>query len=210
MWRDLPSQRAALGLWRDGPVAVFAGDITTPRKNLDSVLKALTGVPGLRLVVVGALERSPYPAMAEQLGLTDRVRFLGYRRDVHAIMRACDFFVFPSRYEAGALVLLEAMASGLPVISAASAGGAELIGTDAGVVLDDSEDQLALAAAMREMRDDPEIRKTRAVSARRIAEHYTWAYMASQYLALFEECVHAHARRQSQLCEYTSSTAIVF
>jgi glycosyltransferase involved in cell wall biosynthesis len=201
--------RGELGLWTDGPLAVFAGDIATPRKNLDSVLKALATVPGLRLAVIGALERSPFPAMAEQLGVADRVKFLGYRRDVHAIMRACDFFVFPSRYEAGALVLLEAMACGLPVISAASAGGAELVGSEAGVVLEDSEDVTALAAAMTQMRDHPALRESRAAAARKIAEKYTWDYMAKQYLSLFMECANENSRRQPHVREYFAHPAAV-
>jgi glycosyltransferase involved in cell wall biosynthesis len=178
--------RESLGIWDTGPVALFAGDIRTPRKNLDTVLKALVNVPQLKLAVVGALPRSPFPALAAKLNVQDRVRFLGYRRDVDAIMRACDFFVFPSRYEAGSLVILEAMSCGLPVISAVSAGGSELIGTDAGTVLQDSEDVAGLAAAMSKLCDDSEFRSAQSVAARKCAEEHNWSMMASEYLNLLE------------------------
>ena len=85
--------------------------------------------------------------MVSQLGLADRVHFLGYRRDIAALMQAADVFVFPSRYEACTLVLLEALAAGLPVITAVTAGGSEIVTPDCGVVLSDSEDMAGLVAA---------------------------------------------------------------
>ncbi len=100
------ADREQLGLPVRKNLALFAGDIRTNRKNLDTVLKAIVKVPSLHLVVVGDISSSPYPQIAEDLGLSDRVHFTGFRRDVAQIMRAVDFFVFPSRYEAFRLALL--------------------------------------------------------------------------------------------------------
>jgi hypothetical protein len=58
-----------------------------------------------------------------RLNVSDHVHFLGYRRDIPDLMRTANIFVFPSRYEACPLVLLEAMASGLPIVTAQTAGG---------------------------------------------------------------------------------------
>ena len=179
--------RSALGLPEDVPLAFFAGDIRTPRKNLGTVLKALTDVPGLHLAVAGGTERSPYPAMAERLGLTDRVHFLGFRRDMPALMRASDLFVFPSRYEACTLVLLEALASGVPAISAKTAGGAEIMNEDCGFVLDDPNDAEALAEKMRLLTTDADLRARMGQAARALAEEHTWQDMARRYVQLFEE-----------------------
>lgn len=179
----------------EGPLALFAGDIRTPRKNLDSVLKALAIVPGLRLAVVGSTKNSPFPAMSQSLGVAARVHFLDFRTDINQIMRACDFFVFPSRYEAGSLVILEALASGLPVITAASAGGAELVTSDAGFVLEDSEDVQGLSAAMVRLTNELGLRSAQSANARAIAEQHSWTHMADEYLALFEESRLETARR---------------
>jgi glycosyltransferase involved in cell wall biosynthesis len=171
----------------DVTLAMFVGDIRTPRKNLDSILHALAKVPDLHLVVVGETEGSPFPQLAASLGLEQRVHFLGYRRDIAQIMQAADLFVFPSRYEACTLVLLEALASGLPVITASSTGGAELVTPECGVVLPDSDDIDALASAMLLIKSDHKLREQMGKAARAVAQQYSWTTMAQNYVDLFEE-----------------------
>jgi glycosyltransferase involved in cell wall biosynthesis len=182
------SERPALGLPVEVPMALFVGDIRTPRKNLDTVLKAVALLPQLHLAVVGALERSPYPALSRELGVDSRVHFLGFRRDTARVMRSCDLFAFPSRYEAGSLVLIEALASGLPVVTAKSAGGSELVGQDCGTVLDDSEDVEGLANAMSRIIENNAYHQQLSAAARRMAEGLSWTRMAEGYLSLFSEC----------------------
>ena len=171
------------------PLALFAGDIRTSRKNLDSVLKALKNVPDLHLAVLGGTDGSPYPAMAAELNLGDRVHFLGFRKDVAQVMRAVDFFVFPSRYEACTLVLMEAMASGLPVITASSAGGAELVSEDCGFVLSDSEDIKKLTEHLTTLAQNPQQRESMGKAARQLAEQHLWVSKAKHYNDLFEEFI---------------------
>lgn len=181
-----PTNRTALGLPEDVPLALFVGDIRTPRKNLDTVLKALQKAPDVHLGVVGSTDRSPYPQMARTLDVHARVHFLGFRRDVPDLMRAADIFVFPSRYEACSLVLLEALASGLPIVTARTAGGAELITKECGIVLDNPDGTDDLADALRMLAQDRRRRKALGTASRTIAEEHSWLRMADQYLELFE------------------------
>ena len=74
--------RQKLGLPDKVTLALFAGDILTSRKNLDSILKALVNVPELHFAVAGKVEGSPFPQLAISLGLAQRVHFLGFRSDV--------------------------------------------------------------------------------------------------------------------------------
>ncbi len=179
--------RATLNLPADVPLALFAGDIRTNRKNLDTVLKALAQTPGLHLAVVGRKANSPFPAMAEQLQVAERTHFLDFRTDIADIMRATDFFVFPSRYEACALVLVEAIASGLPVITAKTTGGSEVITNASGILVDDPNDVGALAKAMVALAGDPERRRVMSEAAVASSQQYTWDKIAGQYLALYHE-----------------------
>jgi glycosyltransferase involved in cell wall biosynthesis len=198
-----PQERKELGLPHpafDRPLAVFVGDIRTPRKNLDSVLKAMTEIPSLYLAVVGALENSPFPGLAEQLGLSARVTFLGFRHDVNRVMRSADIFVFPSRYEAGTLVLTEAAASGLPLVTSATAGGAEVFGPESSRTIGDPDDLPALIAAIRHFSEDRDVRRSAALAARATAEKLTWFDMARRYLELFEVV----SRREPQPAELSA------
>lgn len=179
-----PGVRNTVNLPEDVPLALFAGDIRTPRKNLDTVLHALAQVKELHLVVAGATEGSPYPEMSARLGLTSRVHFLGYRRDVADLMKTANLFVFPSRYEACSLVLLEALASGLPIVTAATAGGSEVVTPECGVVLAEPNDVDALASELCRMIQDPHKLAEQGRAARRVAEKHTWAAMAAAYLSV--------------------------
>ncbi|MEO0683983.1 MAG: glycosyltransferase family 4 protein [Cyanobacteria bacterium J06649_11] len=169
------------------PLAMFAGDIRLPRKNLDTVLKALLEVPDLHLAVVGVTDGSPYPQLTKSLGLSDRVHFLGFRRDVPSLMKVVDFFVFPSRYEPFGLVIIEAMATGIPVITANCAGAAPLITPEAGIVLSDPNDIKTLALGMQKLSNNPDLITKMGRAAREIALQNTWKEMAQKYVDLFEE-----------------------
>lgn len=177
--------RSLLGLPAGVPLALFAGDIRTSRKNLDTILHALVGVPDVHLAVAGTTDGSPYPDLSRDLGLTDRVHFLGFRTDLPKLMRAADFFVFPSRYEACALVLVEAIASGLPVITAQATGGAEIIEPECGIRIKDANDVAALSQAMRDVTSTPHRLSSMSRSARETAVTYTFDAVAESYIDLF-------------------------
>ena len=178
--------RKTWGLPEGVTLALFAGDIRIPRKNLDTVLRALVEVTDLHLAVVGNTEGSPYLDLAASLGLSDRVHFLGFRRDLPALMKAVDFFVFPSRYEPFGLVVIEAMATGIPVITARSTGAAVLVTPEAGIVLPDSDDTEALSAALLCLASDRRLRSQMGQAARIIAEQHSWDQMAQSYVDLLE------------------------
>ena len=181
------------------PIALFVGDIQSSRKNLETVLYALVKVPKLHLAIVGNTEKSPYPQLANTLGLAARVHFLGFQRDVASIMRTADFLVFPSRYETFGMVVTEAMASGLPVIVANTVGAAELITPDCGIVLQDSEDVAGLAKSLDDLASNAEQRQRMGQTARIIAEQYNWHTQAQIYVNLFEEVVGSSSKAKCAL-----------
>ncbi len=182
-------EREELGLPKNVTLAMFAGDIRISRKNLDTVLQALVKVPDLHLAVVGETKNSPYPKMVEKLQLGQRVHFLGYRRDMPLLQKAADFFVFPSRYEPFGLVVIEAMASGLPVITSKSTGAADLVTPACGIVLADCNDINSLAQSLELLKSDYQLRQKMGRAARAIAEQYSWKIMAQNYLDLFTEVI---------------------
>lgn len=181
------ADRKALGLPVDVPLALFVGDIKLPRKNLETLLQALKFLPEVHLAVAGKLPGSPYPQLAKQLGLSDRVHFLGFRRDVADIMRGVDLFVVPSRYDTFGLVVLEAMASGIPVITTKAMGVAALVTPESGIVLSDTEDVEALTDAISKIATNPRLSQAMSKAGVAIAQSHSWNSTASKYLDLFEQ-----------------------
>ncbi len=151
------------------------------------MLRALVDVPEVGLAVAGSGAQSPYLRMVDHLGLSDRVRFLGHRQDIPELLRASDLLVFPSRYEPLGLVVLEAMASGRPVVTAITAGAAELVDRKCGIVIADPDDANALAAALKRLVRSPKDLETMGRAARAVAKRYSWELMVERYMQLYEE-----------------------
>lgn len=187
-------QRERFGLPQAPFMLLFAGDLRVSRKNLDTVLHALARTPEhVHLVVAGILRNSPYPALAASLGLAQRVHFTDLVKDMPALMRSVDAFVFPSRYEAMSLVLLEALAAALPVVTVRTAGGAEVIGADCGIVLEQPDDAAVLADAIMRLAADPGRARQMGQAARELAGQFGWQTMASRYLSLYERLAASRA-----------------
>jgi glycosyltransferase involved in cell wall biosynthesis len=183
------TDRRAWNLPEHATISLFVGDIRSNRKNLETVFRALNKVPKLHLAVVGDVQNSPYPQLADTLGLRERVHFLGYLKNVADIMRASDFLVFPSRYETFGMVVTEAMSSGLPVIISNTVGAAEVVTPHCGTILTSSEDVEGLSKALHEFTNNSTKRRQMGLVAREIAEQHDWPSKARDYMDLFEELV---------------------
>jgi glycosyltransferase involved in cell wall biosynthesis len=195
-------ERAKFGLPADAFLLLFVGDLRTPRKNLGTVLQALKHLPDhVQIAVAGFLPGSPYPEEAKALGIAHRVHFLGLVKEMPVLMHSVDAFVFPSRYEAMSLSLLEAMAAGLPVVTARTAGGAEIITPECGIVLDDPDDPKALAGAVARLADNDEARRAMGAAASELATGFGWARMAAQYIALYRQLAGQQQDRRSRETE---------
>jgi glycosyltransferase involved in cell wall biosynthesis len=180
--------RARFGLSGDKFVLLFVGDLRTPRKNLGTVLKALVDLPEhVHLAVAGHIQGSPYPEKARVLGVADRVHFLGLVKEMPVLMRSVDAFVFPSRYEAMSLSLLEAMAASLPVVTARTAGGAEIITPECGIVLDDPDNASTLAQAVARLAANDDERLAMGRAANELATGFGWTRMARQYIEIYRQ-----------------------
>ncbi|MGI4862003.1 MAG: glycosyltransferase family 4 protein [Janthinobacterium lividum] len=186
--------RAYFNVPEDKFLCLFAGDLKITRKNLDTVLRALVKVNDrVELVVAGILKGSPYPALAKELGLEKRVHFIGHVKDMKTLMASCDCLVFPSRYDPFALVVLEAMAVGMPVVTSSKVGAAALVKKCGGVVLEDPDDVDGLANAITHIEGDPAARAVMQRAAKAEALHYTWEAMSEQYVDLYERLLRSGA-----------------
>jgi UDP-glucose:(heptosyl)LPS alpha-1,3-glucosyltransferase len=126
-------------------------------------------------------------ASAQELGVGDRVLFVGPRHDLAPFLAASDMFVLPSAYEANALVVLEALASGLPVVTTRVGYAPEIVvDGDNGYLVD--RDPRAVGERLEELAglEDDELAGFR-LRARASVEGHSWRATAERYLALAEE-----------------------
>ncbi|MFH1230959.1 MAG: glycosyltransferase family 4 protein, partial [Planctomycetota bacterium] len=123
--------RAKLGLNDNDIVFLFVGS-GFERKGLQYAIESLSVVPSdkrtnLRLLVVGKGNITKYQSLAKKYGIGNQVLFVGSQPDIERYYSAGDVFLFPTLYEPFGNVCLEAMASGLPVITTQRAGASEII-----------------------------------------------------------------------------------
>jgi len=194
LWRE--AVRREIGLSENACVALYVGDM---QKAVPAAIRAVARVHGVHLVAVSRSAADPYQVLAREAGVSDRVHFLPPTQQVERYYAAADLFLFPTFYATFGLVVTEAMASGLPVVSSRGAGAAELIdhGTD-GFLVDDPWDTPSLSAALASLVENADLRTSLGEAARRKVERYTWDEVARQTMSVYQEVVAERETRAAQ------------
>ncbi len=177
--------RRELGLRPETKLALLVG--TYARKGLDTAIAAAArAAPDLHLAVAGAGDAAWAWRHADAAGFGARLHLLGPRRDVAALFAAADLFVLPTRYEPFGMVIVEAMASSLPVVVSAGAGAAELIRHgESGYAIAEPGDADGFGRAMREVLDDPARAAARGGAGREAALAAAWPRVAAATEAVY-------------------------
>lgn len=166
-----------------------------PIKNQDSVLRAFATIlpahPNLRLTVVGdGPLRSSLEATACNLGIAGQVTFTGSRNDTADLLRSFDVFVLPSINEGISNTILEAMATGLPVVAGSVGGNPELIADGVTGRLYDPADPVALGRALLPYVEQPALRQAHGKAGRdRVVQNFSLDAMIQRYMDLYDNLV---------------------
>ena len=157
------------------------------RKGLDVAIRALARLRNdAELRAVGSGDAPFHRRLAASLGVADRVTIEPPQADIAKAFAAADVFLFPTRYEPFGMVIAEALASGVPVVTSGRAGAADLIRDGAsGFVVGDPEDAAAFAAAVDRILDDPAGWPAMAHAARHAVQSLTWDSVAAQTLEVY-------------------------
>ena len=198
---ELVENGVQLGTWAGSgeamttrrPRFVFLGRLVD-WKALDVVIEALTRVPAAELTVIGdGGMREPWRQAAERLGVADRVEFTGFLPQTECAprLREALALVLPSIYECGGAVVLEAMASGIPVIATNWGGPADYLDQSCGFLVEPTSRQAMVegfAAAMAKLIAEPQLRdKLGARGRERVEEHFDWAKKIDRILEIYGE-----------------------
>ncbi|WP_237056998.1 glycosyltransferase [Microbulbifer sediminum] len=170
----------------DRPLLLAAGRLHV-NKGFDTLLQALAEVPDAILWLAGGgPEERSLKALSRQLGLSERVRFLGWREDVTALMRTADIFVCPSRYEGLGSVIMETWAHGCPVIATDSQGPGELIESgETGIITPVDQPRLLADAINGLIRNEAARRQFSEAGLSRYSKEFSREVIIRQYLELF-------------------------
>ncbi len=189
--RERAEVRAEIGVAADARVLVCVGRLA-PQKDHPTLLRAMTSLPDdVVLLLVGGdpfgQGEEQLRRLAGELGLGERVRFLGIRSDVPDLLGASDLFVLPSLWEGLGLVFLEAMAAALPIVATTVSAIPEVVEDGESGWLVAPSDPDALAAAITTALDDPDERRRRGqAGAARLAERFGLDRMIDETLAVYE------------------------
>jgi glycosyltransferase involved in cell wall biosynthesis len=173
-----------------GPAVLVAR--LSPEKDIPTLLRAAALVtraePGFRLEVAGHGPCLPeLQRLAGELGLGERVRFLGEVRDVPGLLKRAGLFVLSSVTEGISLTLLEAMARGLPVVATRVGGNPEVVADgDTGVLVPPGKPEVLAEAVLRVWRDPGRGRELGLAGRRRVEANFEVRGMVSRYEALYE------------------------
>ena len=180
-----------------GSVRLLFLGFVSARKGLDELLQAVqellrTGCTGFELDIVGGEEDRGqllhYRQLYRAAGLGERVRFHGTRlgREKLGFLQRADLFVLPSRNESFGIANLEAMASGLPVVSTRTGAIPEYLESGVHGLLVDPGDAKGLAEALRRLILDADLRARLGAAARQRARDYDWGVVASSVAAVYD------------------------
>jgi glycosyltransferase involved in cell wall biosynthesis len=205
--RNRAEIREQLKLADDQFVLLLVGN-DWKKKGLVPLIESLAQLRDLPilLLVAGKDDAIPYEARIRELGLQGKVAFLPSRADVQWYYAAADVYVGPSLEDTFAQPPAEAMACGLPVITSATNGTAEIMtdGVD-GLIIKDPTDVAGLASRVRQLYDDPALRQRLGEQASQTSQAYTWDRNGEQIRAIFAETLsrkrHGDLRPLVESCE---------
>lgn len=198
-----PADRAALGV-PPGAFMLLALGRFDPWKGFDTLISALQYLPeNVILCLAGTGERADLlQAHAVAEGVSARVKFLGWRNDQAALLRACDLCVVPSCHEPLSNVILEAWSQGVPVVATASEGPRWLIDDGDTGLLCELKNPTDLAAKIRKVHDDHALRDTLARNGNaKWVNSFSMNIICQQYVRFFEEI--SASRRPSAMARFS-------
>lgn len=162
--------RTRLGLGREEPFILSVGELI-PRKNYGVALEAVArlGRKDVQFWIAGTgASEGELRAQIDRLGLREQVKLLGFRSDIPDLLHAADVFFFPSRQEGLPVALMEAMASGLPIVCSRIRGNTDLIDEGKGGYLAAPGDAEGFSRALESILDGADTAEMRAYNRQKI------------------------------------------
>jgi glycosyltransferase involved in cell wall biosynthesis len=173
---------------REKAVVVSLGRLH-PLKNYDVALRAIAELDdlGFEYWIAGVGDDLPrLSALAKELGVEQKVRFLGFIEDVPQLLRKADLALIPSTWEGFGLVAVEAMNAGLPVVASDVDGLREVVSSDCALTVPPDRSDL-FATALRQLIENAELRQTMGAAGFERSQHFSAKAMVENYIEFYRD-----------------------
>lgn len=170
-------------------IVLFSASRLHPHKGQATVLRALTQLPDNVYYLMAATgpDEQMLRTLAEQLGVSHRVRFAGWVNNISPLCAAADIFVASSRVEPLGNVILDAWAHGMPLVTSNASGPAEIVEDGTNGLIYPIDDDQALATKIKLLINEPGLAQGIAAAGyQHVRTHYSEDAIIAQYLALYE------------------------
>ncbi|MCO1333355.1 glycosyltransferase [Microbulbifer sp. OS29] len=183
-----PLPRNSFDTPEDKPLILAAGRLHI-NKGFDTLLHAFKQIPNATLWLAGSgPEESKLKSLCQKLGLEQRVRFLGWRNDVTALMRTADLFVCPSRHEGLGSIVMESWAHRCPIVATDSQGPGEVITSGKTGLITPIDNVAELAKAIKSVIESPALRQSLIENAAdEYAKTYSKQVIVDSYIELYDK-----------------------
>jgi UDP-glucose:(heptosyl)LPS alpha-1,3-glucosyltransferase len=180
--------------WTQKNIVILFVSMNFELKRLDLLLKGMAVAAdrkkknsNLKLLVVGKGDEKRFKRLARDIGISNQVKFVGVTREVEKYYMAADIFAMPSRFDTFGLVVLEAMAAGLPVIISKSVGARDLVKQDHnGFILSEEPSISEIATSLTSLLELDK-RKLLGENGRRVARLHSWDKTADRVADLYRQ-----------------------
>ncbi|WP_296507207.1 glycosyltransferase [Rhodoferax sp.] len=191
--------RKQLGLTGEASLWLFVGNDFV-KKGLPALLHALAQLPAqVQLAIVGKAEsEQAMRKLAERLGLAARIHFLGSQSNMGLVYRAADALIHPTQEDTYGMVVLEAMAHGLPVVvsdTPYSGIARDLQDGESALLLKDPRDVEEIASALQRLQTDSSLRNTLSDHALTFAQKHSWERAAQAYEDMYRDIAKRYGQR---------------
>ena len=195
---DRAQVRSQLGLAADCRLIAVVGTLKKVKGHrylIEAMSTLVPRYPDLHALLIGDGElKADLRLGVSELGLDRHVHFLGSRHDIPQLLAASDLFVLPSLWEGLSMALLEAMATGLPIVASAVSGTVQAIKPNEGGLLVPPGDVQALASAIDQLLSAPErARSMGAVARQRVEAEFSASRQAREHMAAYHRALDSTA-----------------